>query len=139
MNTLILIGAFLMGTFSSSGQSAQATNNESHLYREIHTRTLKEWYDAGKTMTVVDARSKPYYDGTLLPHAIWLPYDASVKELNAAIPKKNSLVIVYCWSAQCPASQCLVDRLIANGYTNIYKYPEGLQEWIHQVLPTNKS
>lgn len=138
MKTLILIGVLIVGTFSLLGHANQQINKESHHYREIHTNELKTWYDTNKMMIVVDARSKPYYDGTLLPKAVWLPYDASAKELKKTIPDKKSLIVVYCWNPQCPASQYLVDRLIIEGYTNIYKYVAGLEDWIRQGFPTNK-
>lgn len=125
-----------MGLFSSTGQGAQS--NKPEQYTEVNSTQLKTWYEQGKEMIVVDARSKPYYDGTLLPNAIWLPYDVSGQELQNKLPNKNSLVVVYCWSPQCPASHYLVDRLVAEGYTNVYKYPAGLQEWIQKGLSVDK-
>jgi rhodanese-related sulfurtransferase len=69
---------------------------------------------------------------------LWLPYNASEKDVQAAIPSKDSLVIVYCSSLACPASKSLADRLVAEGYTNVYKYPEGLQEWMRKGFPVHK-
>ena len=138
MRHFILTGALIIGSFTSLGSAAQPAHTERHAYNEIHTQELKAWYDQGKEMIVIDARSEPYYDGTLLPEAQWISYEASDYDVNAAIPSKNSLVVVYCWSPACPASQYMVDRLVAAGYTNIYKYTEGLQDWMQKGYPTLK-
>jgi rhodanese-related sulfurtransferase len=136
---IILLGLLITGIFSMAYASNTTSKNQSsHAYTEIHTKELKNWYDQNKKMTIVDARSKEYYDGTLISNAIWLPYDASENDLNQALPSKNALLVVYCWSPTCPASKYLVDRLVDKGYTNVYKYPEGLQEWIREGLPTSK-
>lgn len=127
-----------MGGLSSLGSAGEPVSTQRHAYNEIHTSELKAWYDQGKQMIVLDTRSKPYYDGTLLPQAQWLSYEASEQELAAAIPSKNSLVVIYCWSPGCPASQYMADRLVAAGYTNIYKYPEGLQDWMQKGYPIIK-
>jgi len=136
MRALIFTGILIMTAMLSLDLAGQQTNGERHLYREIHTQELKEWYAQGKNMIVVDARSKNY-DGTLLPQAIWLPHDAPEQQVHALLPSKNSLIVVYCCNPSCSASQLLVDRLTAEGYTDVYKYPEGLQEWKQQGLPTN--
>lgn len=128
----------LMAGHLSMGNAAQSTNMQQHSYTEVHTDELKSWYDQGKEMTVVDARSKQYYDNTLLPNAIWLPYDTSDKNLYKALPSKQARIVVYCWSPSCPASKSMADRLVASGYTNVYKYPEGLQEWMQRGFPTTK-
>lgn len=120
------------------GHEGEHEHAEHTGYTEIHAEALKAWYDEGHEMIVLDARSEPYYDGTLLPNAIWLPYDASDKDLQAAAPEKTSLIVVYCSSIECPASAFLVKRLVAEGYTNLYKYPEGLEDWIQKGYPVVK-
>ncbi|QLH36409.1 MAG: rhodanese-like domain-containing protein [Parachlamydiaceae bacterium] len=139
MNAWILTGVLILGAFSFMLEAKQTQNQtESHGYTVIHADELKSWYDQSKNMIVVDARSKQYFDGTLLPNAIWLPPDAPAEEIEKVIPSKNALVVVYCWSLACPASKWLADRLVAEGYTHIYKYPEGLQDWMQKGYPTTK-
>lgn len=126
---------FLLTTPVISQESVQS---EVRSFIEIHTDQLKEWYDQGKSMVVVDARSEEYFDHTLLPKAKWLPYDASEKKIRATIPSKNSLVVVYCKSIRCPASDQLAERLTSMGYRNVYVYPDGIQDWMDNGYPVTK-
>lgn len=109
-------------------QEAQMTNVQNS-YKEIHTKELKTWLDEGKTLLILDARSKEYFDGVLLPNAIWLPYTASKIEIEKVIPSKDYLIVVYCSNPACRASKFLAEHLVDMGYTNVYKYHEGLQDW----------
>lgn len=139
MNSWILAGLLIFGAMPFMLQAhQQTTEKEQHGYKEIHAQELKNWYDQGKKMIVIDARSKEYYDGTLLPNASWMPHDISESDLKKAIPSKDDLVVVYCWSLSCPASKWMADRLVAEGYTNVYKYPEGLHDWMQHGYPTTK-
>lgn len=89
-------------------------------------------------MVVLDARSKDYLDGNLLPHAKWVSHDASLEEISAAIPSKDTLVIVYCSNTRCPAGEWLAEKLVTLGYNKVYKYPEGIEEWMAKGYPVDK-
>jgi len=99
----------------------------------VHTNTLKAWIDQGKEMTILDARGN--YDPKMIPGAKWVPYDAPEDEIGAAAPIKTRTVVIYCWSESCPASAHLADRMVSLGYTHVYEYPEGLQDWIQKGYP----
>lgn len=107
-------------------------------YWEVDTHTLKRWYDQNKPMIILDTRSREHFDNTLLPAAKWLPYNASDAEIQAIIPAKNSLIVVYCWSSRCPASEKMAKRLNAMGYTNVHKYGSGLEVWMEKGYPTQQ-
>lgn len=116
----------------------QSPKNEESMHNQIQADQLKSWYDQKKTFIVLDARSKPYFDCTLLPNAKWLPAESSEQEIQAAIPAKNSLIIVYCAGVDCPASGWLYDKLTSMGYTNVYEYHDGLQDWVKRGFKTTK-
>lgn len=99
---------------------------------------LKSWYDQKKPMVVIDARSEKYFDGRLLPNAKWLPSESSESEILAAIPNKESFIVVYCAGVMCPASGWLYDKLYSMGYHNLYEYHEGIQEWTKKGYPITK-
>lgn len=130
--------AALLAAAPLAAATPQTQKTEESLHNLIKADQLKSWYDQKKTMIVLDARSKPYFDGTLLPNAKWLIAESSEKEIQAAIPSKNSLVVVYCASVKCPASGRLYDKLTSLGYTNVYEYHEGLEDWIKRGFPTTK-
>lgn len=130
--------AILLATAPLIAEESPTHTIELSVHKEIDADQLKSWYDQKKTMIVLDARSKPYFDGTLLPDAKWLTAEASEKEIEAAIPSKESLVVVYCWGVDCPASGWLYDKLTSMGYTNVYEYHEGLEDWMEKGFPTTK-
>jgi rhodanese-related sulfurtransferase len=111
---------------------------EDIMHREIQAEKLKSWYDEKKEMVVIDARSKEYFEGTLLPQAKWVTCEAGEKEILAAVPSKSSLVVLYCASKECPASGMLYDKMAKMGYTNLYAYHGGLKEWQEKKFPTVK-
>ncbi len=121
--TLLLLAAPLAATTTQSQQT------EESMHRLISATQLKSWYDQNKEMVILDARSKPYFDGNLLPKARWLSAESTDQEILSAVPSKNGLIVVYCWSTECPASGWLYDKLVKLGYANIYEYHGGIQEW----------
>jgi rhodanese-related sulfurtransferase len=130
--SLILIASPLAATAQTPATSEQ------HVRTTIKADELKSWYDQKKPMIVLDARSEKYFDGRLLPDAKWLPSESSENEILAAIPNKDSLIVVYCAGVQCPASGWLYDKLSSMGYHNLYEFHEGIQEWTQKGYPTTK-
>lgn len=110
--------------------------DKEHARSEVTADQLKNWYDNNKPMVVIDARTRPYFDQTILPNAKWVPHDSSEIDLQAVIPTKSSTVVIYCGGAECPASGLLYDRLVDNGYVNIYEYRGGIKDWIRRDYPT---
>lgn len=128
------IVSLLLSFFCMNGLIA----HPDHSYKEIHIEQLKEWYDRGQEMVVLDARSKEYFDGQLLPHAVSIPHHTPITQLKRVLPSRDSVIIVYCSNKECPASKMLAKKLVSEGYTNVYKYPAGMQEWLEKGYPTEK-
>lgn len=132
-----LLGAILMTVpLTAASQTKATTKQQSHI--TINAKELKSWYDQKKSMVVLDARSKKYFDGRLLPNAKWLPSESSEKEILTAVPNKESLIVVYCGGVKCPASRWLYDKLHSMGYNNVYEYHEGIEDWVQKGYPTTK-
>lgn len=108
-------------------------------YGTINTQALYAMVQAGTPVTVLDARSGKYDDGKRIPGARQLASNASMKEADALIPAKDSLVVAYCTNLQCPASTKLIKNLQEYGYTNLLKYPEGIEAWEAAGYPIEKA
>lgn len=98
--------------------------------RVVHTQDVSEMIAAGKPVVIIDARSIPYDDLNRIPGAKLLPYNSPEKEIREALPSPNALIVVYCTSPKCPASNYLAERLVRLGYKNVSKYPEGISSWM---------
>lgn len=133
ISSLLLLAPML--TFAAGANVHAAAQSHG---KQVNTKQLKEWIAKKEPLVVLDARSKPYFDGRLLPGAQWIPYDSSEATLIAAIPAKTSTVVVYCAGPGCPASDWMAARLSEMGYTNVYEYPEGITGWTKQGNPTEK-
>lgn len=129
--SMVFIGQIYAAQNITNKQGEQMLSN----YKVIDTNQLVDLKKKIPNLMIVDSRTKQYDDGKRIPGAIYLPADASEAEISAALPKKDQPIVIYCWSEQCPASTWLVDHLIKMGYTNLYKYSEGLYIWINQGLP----
>ena len=58
-----------------------------------------------------------------------------VKELNLAL---NTTIVTYCGGIKCPSSKQAADKLASLGYTNVWAYEGGLQDWTEGGLPLVK-
>jgi len=132
MLRVILTSILMIAPLLVTAQGAQTMKSSRN---EINADQLRSWYEQEIEMVVVDARTKAYFDGTLLPNAQWLPARSNAELIQTIIPSKDILVVVYCLGVTCPASGMLYDQLISMGYTNVYEYHEGLQDWLQRGYP----
>jgi rhodanese-related sulfurtransferase len=102
---------------------------------KISRDEVKQKIDAG-TATVVEALPEEYYKKAHLPGALNLPHDAVDRLAPELLPDKQAEVIVYCANSPCPNSGIAADRLAELGYTKVYEYDDGKDDWIGAGLPT---
>lgn len=136
MKGLLFAGLLMTSLLSMQTHADEATTREQS-YTLVHTEELKNWYDDGVEMVVLDVRNQKYYSGIMLPDALWVPYNAPQDSIEAAIPSKDTLVVLYCWGPNCPMTDWMAARL--TDYTNVYKYIDGLEDWLNQGLPTTRN
>lgn len=88
------------------------------------------------TATVVEALPPMYYEDVHLPGARNLPHDQVDELASAVLPDRSAEIIVYCSNEACQNSTVAARRLAQLGYTNVYDYEAGKQDWIDAGLPT---
>jgi len=137
-----LVSILLPLTLSSHGTyaAAPASHKETAEVRwgAIDTRGLEALIKAKIPMSVVDARTDQWFDGTIITGAQRLPMDATKEVVEKTLPNKNQLVVVYCAGEGCPASKMLAKRLEEEGYANVIDYHGGIHEWTSHHKPTEK-
>ena len=106
-------------------------------YTEVTTDQLKDLIAKTPNLIIVDARTAEHDNGQRIENALVIPYNSEEAAIKALLPKKDAPIVVYCWSKRCPMAGYMVDRLVALGYTHLYKYPEGLSIWIDEMGPIN--
>lgn len=87
-------------------------------------------------VTVVEALPAEYYLDKHLPGALNLPHDQVDALAPQLLPNKDAEIATYCANGPCPNSGIAADRLVELGYTNVYEYYEGKEDWVGAGLPT---
>lgn len=91
--------------------------------------------DAG-ALVLVDALPESYYAQQHLPGALNLVADHVEDRAATLLPEKSAAIVTYCSNRTCPNSGQVAAKLEKLGYTNVRKYPDGIQDWVEAGLPT---
>lgn len=82
---------------------------------------------------LVNVLDPQYYEDCHIRGSINVPLEnieAWAKELD-----KSSRIVVYCASYLCPMSRTAWMKLNDMGFTNVWAYEGGMNEWYHMNLP----
>lgn len=90
---------------------------------------------ADGTITLVDALPAAYYTQQHLPGALNLVADEVDVRAAVVLPDKDAAIVTYCSNRACPNSGQVAHRLERLGYTNVRKYPDGIQDWTEAGHP----
>lgn len=102
-------------------------------YGHIDAKELKDLINTKSSMAILDARTQKWDDGRRIPGAKSLPFDSDLEAFAQAVPDKDALIIVYCFSHQCPAGKQLAGKMVSNGYTHVLEYAGGIKEWSDEM------
>lgn len=80
-------------------------------------------------LVLVEALPAHYFAKEHLPGAINLPLQEIAAKAAEAIPDKNATVVVYCSNSSCNNSSIAGNLLRQAGYTTVYEYYGGKQDW----------
>jgi rhodanese-related sulfurtransferase len=108
------------------------------MFAQISRDDLKALVDAGETVTIVEALPEEYYRQAHLPGALLLPHDQVDELAPALLPDKAATIVVYCSSLPCPNSAIAAERLAELGYTAVFEYAAGKQDWIDAGYPVER-
>lgn len=98
---------------------------------------LKQRLDEDKDLTLVEVLPEAYYRKFHLPGAVNVPLGEPFEEgIQTAVPDKARPVVVYCQNTECPASAKAARRMDQLGYTDVYDYEAGKEDWREAGLPT---
>lgn len=105
-------------------------------YKEITAEQLLKMQKTG-SVVVIDSRGGKYFDGEIIAGATHLSVkDTNEETLEKAVPSKNSGVVFYCTNTACQASALSAYKAANAGYTSLYKYSGGIEEWKERGFPT---
>jgi rhodanese-related sulfurtransferase len=96
----------------------------------INTTVLENMIESSIPMILLDARSGKWDDKSRIPGAQSLNDGSTKEEVAGLIKSKDALVVTYCSSLQCGASNKLYIHLKKLGYKNVLEYPFGIKGWL---------
>jgi rhodanese-related sulfurtransferase len=105
--------------------------------RTIDAQTLREQLAANEGLTVINTLSEDAFRAKHIPHTMSAPQDRGdfVGRVEKIVPSKTDPIVVYCASAACDSSTKAAKKLEAAGFTNVYDFEGGLEEWEGSQLP----
>ena len=99
-------------------------------YQQISQDEAKEMMDS-QEVVILDVREQDEFDSGHIAGAVLLPV-GSISEATATevIPKKDSVVLVYCRSGN--RSKTASEKLVELGYTKVYEFG-GINTWPYEI------
>jgi rhodanese-related sulfurtransferase len=104
---------------------------------DIDGKTLKEWIDSGKKITIIDARDPLDFKKGHIINAVSL-LNSEAENKAAKILKKDVAVVVYSNDDKCPASGLVAEKLDKLGYAPVYNYNPSYADWVSLGYPEVK-
>jgi rhodanese-related sulfurtransferase len=109
------------------------------MVRSISRKEIEKHLAARTPLALVEALPEKYYRDGHLPGAINLPHDQVRERAAQVLPDKSALIVTYCANTPCQNSRIAAETLVALGYTNVFEYVEGKQDWVEAGLALEKS
>ena len=88
---------------------------------------------------IIEALPLRFFDEAHLPGAINIPHDEVRDRAKSLLPDKEVFTVVYCANTPCNNSKIATDTLIQMGYSNVFEYVEGKQDWMDAGYPVEKT
>jgi len=89
-------------------------------------------------LVIIDARTAQDYEGGFIEGAVSLPDTVTdVAALAKTIPTKDTPVLIYCNGVKCGRSVASCKMAVAEGYSKVYWYRGGWDDWVAKGLPVS--
>ncbi|MBN4047418.1 VOC family protein [Acidimicrobiaceae bacterium AH-315-P05] len=90
-------------------------------------------------VVVIDAQGNGGYDTAHLEGAVDFSLDDVVGQAPQNIDAKDQRVVVYCTDADCLGAEFVGTQLVEAGYSNVGRFPGGVDAWATSGRPTESS
>ncbi|HXX46375.1 MAG TPA: rhodanese-like domain-containing protein [Candidatus Acidoferrales bacterium] len=104
--------------------------------KEEDYRETKRRLEAGEKFVLVDTREDSEWASGHIPGAIHLGRGVIERDIEKAVPDKNSQIVLYCGGGY--RSALAADNLQKMGYRNVISMDGGWRGWTESGFPTTK-
>ena len=95
--------------------------------REMNAAEVQSMLTSAKPFTLIDVREDNEWDRGHIPNALHLGRGIIERDIEATIPDKNTLLVLYCGGGY--RSALAAESLQKMGYTQVYSMWGGWREW----------
>lgn len=111
--------------------------DDSVVVKQISGSNIKKMIGDTAGFVLIDARRVSDYNQEHISGAISLPAtDVNVKTLAEVAPEMDSKLVFYCQNPKCQASTIAAHKAIGAGYTYVYEYSGGIEDWKYSGFKT---
>jgi rhodanese-related sulfurtransferase len=96
---------------------------------------LKAKMESGELFFLAETLARTCYLHTHLPGAVHLSPVSVSQDAPSVLPHKNALIVLYCSDPSCLASGVVARELETLGYSDVWVYEGGKQDWMEAGLP----
>jgi rhodanese-related sulfurtransferase len=137
MNIIMKSGLFLVFLLFSLGAAAgEETPDTIPGTTKVTAEDIFDLVEAHLDLVIIDARKTDDRNKGFIEGSIGLPdTDTTEESLAQVIPSKATPVLFYCNGVKCGRSVKSSRKAVEWGYTNIYWFRGGWEEWTDKSLP----
>lgn len=106
--------------------------------KTINKEQLKQKLDQGEPLRLIEVLSPASYKQEHIKGAINIPLDSIGKEAKKRF-NTDEEIIVYCSNTKCEASPAAAKKLEDLGFSQVYDYEGGKQDWKEAGYPMEHS
>jgi thiosulfate/3-mercaptopyruvate sulfurtransferase len=119
-------------------------------YKAVNAADLKNWVEAKKDMLIVDTMPfEASYKKQHVPNALQMEFPIpEMKEIDDTKkaefvkllgPNKDRLLVFYCGFTECTRSHNAAMWAVKLGYTNVCRFPGGIEGWAQAGYPVESA
>lgn len=107
----------------------------------ITAEQLKQKLDNEEDFVFINVLPEDAFIEKHIPGSINIPVkqDDFKERIQQMVPDKDTEIVVYCASYDCPASPKAAKLLDQLGYTRVYDYEGGVKDWEEKHYPLDKA
>jgi rhodanese-related sulfurtransferase len=137
VRSIFLSLAVLLGLISTL--AAQDAPMQIEGARTVDARQIFDLFKSKPNLVILDNRKEEDYAAGHIEGAIrLLDTEVSPDSLAKHISAKDTPVLFYCNGVKCGRAAKAIEKAVQLGYTNVYYYALGMQEWNGEGLPVVK-
>lgn len=139
LSNIIVKLLFLSLMFTGYANAGEKTPDNINGTTKVTAEQVIELVQSKSDLVIIDARKKSDRAKGYIEGSIGLPdTETSPEALAKHIDSKDTPVLFFCNGVKCGRSVTSSKIAVNDGYTNIYWFRGGWEEWIEKDLPVTK-